>query len=205
MAEGSRWATARAAASTVADFWDAAKFMALSIAAIVVALTATAAFAWTQMPPGFLALLVVGVVGLVLVTITPLARKLLPVSPAPAPAPQTNNPNDRAAALESQHQKRVLAERRALRWVREELLDNRHRLQRVDEGEAVELLNLTDRHWQECEATLLELEDPEPHAKARQAYREIKGVENAQTLLPSDTQGAIKAIDDAVASMSAGE
>jgi hypothetical protein len=160
------------------------------------------------MPPGFLALFLFGVTGLVVVTVTPLARKLLPASPQPT---STNSPSSEAARLKQQHddakaqeeeQKRVLAERRAFRWVREELLDNKHRIQRAWGGKLEELHDLTSEHWEECEATLLEFENPVPHAKARQAYREIRSIDTDNLTL-SEVRSATSAIDEATTSLGA--
>lgn len=228
----------RAILSLLSDVGGALAFVVVAAGLLAAAVVGAALVTLDLFPQPFLTLFILGVAllaaGLVLRF---LQGPLTPVAaPAPPPLPQTSpgvdNPYSRAAALQRQHNEgkaqeeersRVLAERRALRWVREELLDNKHRINRAADGDLEELHHLTGQHWQECEATLLEIENPLPHAKARQAYRKIESIENTQytrdpgnprILVPrdfpadlpaSDVQSVIEAIDAAAKSLSAEE
>lgn len=66
----------------LADLWDAAKIAAISLDLIVAAIVATAIFVLDIMPPGLLAVLVVGIVGVSAVVLHGVARELLPTPPA---------------------------------------------------------------------------------------------------------------------------
>ena len=111
---------------------------------------------------------------------------------------------------EAKARERVLKERRAVRRVREELLDNRHVLSRIP-GNLDELLSLKFHRWSSYELTLLEQDDPTPHINASAAYRELYGLcrgrigeamgeQHTYGEPPSDTElaGAAAAIDLAV-------
>jgi len=207
----------------------------LAVGFITAAVVGTILVTLDVFPQPFITLLIFGVAALMAALALHFLREPLRPTPAsasqPQPSPVTNS-YSQASALQRQHdtakveeeeRRRVLAERRALRWVREELLDNKHRITRATEGDLEELHHLTGKHWQECEATLLELENPLPHAKARQAYRKIESIENTQYIrdpdnprilvprdfpadLPAgDVQSAIEAIDAAANSLASEE
>jgi hypothetical protein len=76
---------------------------------------------------------------------------------------------------EAKARDRLLKERRAIRRVREELLDNKHVLTRIP-GDLDELLSLKFHAWTSEQTTLLELDDPTLHVEASAAYRELYGL-----------------------------
>jgi hypothetical protein len=82
--------------------------------------------------------------------------------------------HDQAKAA-NEERDRLLKERRAIRRIREELLDNMHVLSRIP-GNLDELLSLKFHAWNSQEATLLELDDPTPHLDVSAAYRELYGL-----------------------------
>lgn len=205
--------------SFLSDLGGALVFVVLAAGLLAAAVTGAVLVTLDAFPQPFLALFVLGMASLAAGLALHFLRSHLTSIPASAqPLPQTDpridNPYSEGATLQrrcdeakaqEEERNRVLAERRAFRWVREELLDNEHRIRRARGGDPEELEHLTDQHWRECEATLLEFEDPEPHAKARKAYREIGGVETAETLNYNDTQQALAAIDRAVTLLSEAE
>ena len=170
-----KWHKLRNAASVISDLWDAAKFLALCVTAIVVAVVATAAFAWTSMPPGFLALFLFGVAGLVSVGAYLSVRRFLPTpQPKPASPVASPNPNSTAALLQRQHdeaqqeaqaQERKREERVAIRLVREELRDNRDFIGT--------LRGPQNKAWNANEQVLLERDDPSLHEVVSDAYRKL--------------------------------
>lgn len=221
----------------LSDIGGALALVVFAASVIVAAVVGAALLMLDVFPQPFFTLFVLGMASLAAgLTLHFLRPALTPASTAskqaPVVTPELDSPYSKAAALQRQHddakakeeeRTRVLAERRALRWVREELLDNRHRITRAAEGEIEELHQLTDQHWKECEATLLELENPLLHAKARQAYRKIESIEHTQyTRDPGDpsflilrdfpaelpageVQSALEAIDAAHKSLAAEE
>jgi hypothetical protein len=196
-------------------------------------IVAVVAAGLASLPVGFRVLLFVASFGFVtclLMALTPLLPARIRQKPK---SPKADlSPNARANLLQDRHnkeqaeaeaQEHALAVRRAIRQVREELLDNRRRVQRAGDGDLDEVHQLTAREWELNEGVLLELADSEPHSAARQAYRDLQGIENTQCtrdpenprvstrrdipaeLLETDVEVTIEAIDDAVQKLSAAE
>jgi hypothetical protein len=208
--------------SVASDVWDAAKLAALSIGLVVAAVVGTAVFALDVMLTGLLVVLLVGITGLTSALLQPFARKLLPERPTPAlvvpdaPPLAAQDPAEAATALQRNYELSQQAERPALRLVREELLDNRHALERylLDQDLAA-IEDLTYKRWNEQRKTLLGLSDPEPHEMASEAYRLLgvftrglyrrAGVDlntfeldpDPQHPVNADVRTAIRAINDA--------
>ena len=204
MAESSRWRRfwrrAREIASVMADFWDAIKLAAFFGALIVAGVVGAVLFAVTVVPPGFLAMLLIGVTGLSFIALVPVARKLLPTPPPPpplppAPVPAVQAQPDAAAQARMLDQRikekqatkaaeeRVIRLRRAARLVREELLDNAHLLGEIKMGDRPVgdvILDIETKEWMEYEDALLEHENAEPHTCAKEAYRQIRRVWRTQ-------------------------
>lgn len=222
----------------VALLSDIGGALALVVAAatlIVAAVVGVVLLMLDVFPQPFLTLFVLGMAflagGLTLHFLGPvLAPTPHPRTRAPAAGPELNSPYSQAAELQRRHdtatadaetRNRMLAERSALRRIREELLDNKNRIERAYHGETEEVHHLTSQHWRESEAVLLEVEDPAPHEKAREAYRAIETIQNTRYTrdldnpnvlikrdFPSelsfhDVRSATDAIDDAAKSLAA--
>jgi hypothetical protein len=100
-------------------------------------------------------------------------------------------------------------ERRAIREVREELRDDRNVVQKAESGEVGIARHLSGKKWQLYEGTLLDIEDSAPHSAAREAYRELVGIERQEEtrsgpndipigLLSTDKATTLEAIDNAI-------
>lgn len=141
-------------------------------------------------------------------------------------------PQTQAALLQRRHdeavqqereQERIVSVRRAIREVREELRDNRRRVQRAGDGETDTIHDLTASQWELYEQTLLDIDDSAPHVAAREAYRELSGIEGTQytrdpsnprvmtprdfpsELLETDVQTTLEAIDNAIRALDQAE
>lgn len=66
--------------------------------------------------------------------------------------------------------------RRAVRLIREELLDDKHALDRILSGEVEAIRYLKASAWEAQHAALLEHGEPEPHTKGSAAYRELSPI-----------------------------
>ncbi|HSC21122.1 MAG TPA: hypothetical protein VLC07_05285 [Solirubrobacterales bacterium] len=219
--------------SLLADLGGALAFVVAAIGFTAAAVVGTLLVLVDVFPQPFLTFLVLaaalGATGMALHLLR--GRLAPPARPVAAPPTPVENPYSQAAVLQKQHaeeqadknaEENVLERRRALRQIREELRDNRRCVQRAGEGETDEIRQLTSERWTAHEKVLLDLADPEPHSAAREAYREIGGIEQSQlsynpaggyweqndipsTPLQTDIQTALEAIDDAVNKLSAAE
>jgi len=170
--------------SFLSDLGGALAFVAAAIALVVAALTGTVLLLLDAFPQPFFSMLVLGMALLAAgLALHFLRGRLAPPAPPP-PAVQSSNPYSQAAAMQTRHDQekaaaeerdRLLEERRAIRRIREELLDNMHVLDRIP-GNQGELLSLKFLAWNSQESTLLELDDPAPHLDASAAYRELYGL-----------------------------
>lgn len=187
-------------------------------------------------PQPFLSLLVLGIALLAAgLTLHFLRSRLTPPPRSAAAPPLTlsqpsdeahlvgrvidGNPYSQAAALHREHE--GIKTRKALRRIREELRDDRRRVQRASDGDLREIRQIRFQAWREEEETLLEMTDPEPHSASRQAYRELEGIEDViyiresistlrlrnepRELLETDIQTTFEAIDQAVRVLSDAE
>jgi hypothetical protein len=174
--------------SLLSDFGGALAFVVAGVALVVAALTGTVLLLLDVFPRPFFTMLVLAMALVAAGLALHLLRGRLASPPptlAPAPStPQSSNPYSRAAAMQTHHDQekaaaeerdRLLEERRAIRRIREELLDNMHVLSRIP-GNQDELLSLKFHAWNSQESTLLELDDPTPHLDASAAYRELYGL-----------------------------
>jgi hypothetical protein len=174
--------------SLLSDVGGALAFVVAAIALVVAALTGTVLLLLDAFPQPFFTMLVLAMALLAAGLALHLLRGRLappPSTSAPLPsAAQSSNPYSQAAALQrrrdqakvaAEDRDRLLKERRAIRRVREELLDNMHVLARIP-GDQSELLSLRFHAWSSQETTLLELDDPAPHLDASAAYRELYGL-----------------------------
>lgn len=213
----------------LSDLGGALGFVAAAAALIAAAIAGSALLVLEIFPQPFLSLLVFGIALLAAGLTLHFLRGRLAPPPRSASTPPTTttqppdeahlvgrvvdrNPYSHAAALHREHGE--IRMRKALRRVREELRDDRRRVQRADEGELREIRQIRFQAWREEEETLLELTDPEPHSAARQAYRELEGIEDLiyiressttlrlrnqpRELLETDVQTTFEAIDRAV-------
>lgn len=182
----------RAALSFLADLAGALAFVSVAAGLLIAACVGAALAAWTAFPQPYFSLLVVGVAfmatGLTLhflrnrLTPSPAASTTAPAEPAVAKA--SSNPLSQAAVLQRRHEieaeagrrrESEVALRRAVRRIREELLDNDRAVSRSS-LELDELLHVSFNYWQTEQATLLDADDPDPHERASEAYRQIRGV-----------------------------
>ena len=222
----------RASLSLLSDIGGALALVVFAASLLLAAVAGAALLTLDVFPQPFFTLFVLGMAslggGLTLHFLRPAltrtstadAQAVRPLSGFDSEAAALRRQHDEAKADE-EARNRMLSERRALRRVREELLDNRNRIQRAHDGDTEEVHHLTSQHWRESETVLLELEDPVPHAKARQAYRAIEVIQNTQYIrdfdnpnvlvrrdfpgeLPGDdVRRAIDAIDGAAKSLTA--
>jgi len=178
----------RAILALLADLGGALVFVTTAIGLIVAAIAGAVLVALTAFPQPFLTLLVSGIallaMGLALHFLRgplspPQRSPQTPVASAPVP-----NAYSQAAALQHQHDEKAREDaaredaanlRRATRRIREELLDNKHVVERVP-GDVEELLALRFNAWEREETCLLDQDDPKPHEMASAAYREIRGL-----------------------------
>lgn len=192
--------------SLLSDLGGALGFVAAAAALIAAAVAGSALLALEVFPQPFLSLLVLGIALLAAGLTLHFLRGRLTPPPRSAAAPRMTpsqppdeahvvgrvidgNPYSHTAALQREHEIRT---RKSLRRIREELRDDRRRVQRAGEGDLHEIRQIRSQAWREEEETLLELTDPEPHSASRQAYRELEGIqdviyirESASTLEPA--------------------
>jgi len=174
--------------SFLSDLGGALALVVAAIALVVAALTGTVLLLLNAFPQPFFSMLVLAMALLAAgLALHFLRGRLAPPPPTPAPPPpaaRSSNPYSQAAAMQTRHDQekaaaeerdRLLEERRAIRRIREELLDNMHVLDRIS-GNQGELLSLKFLAWNSQESTLLELDDPAPHLDASAAYRELYGL-----------------------------
>lgn len=219
--------------SLLSDLGGALGFVVFAVALIAAAVSGTVLLALEVFPQPFLGLLVLGVgllaAGLALHflqdLLAPPARATTSVSlqqPDEAHAGggiAKGSPYSQAAALQRQHE--GAKARKAIRRIREELLDNRRHVQRASEGDMSQIQQISSRAWHKEEETLLELPDPQPHSSARQAYRELEGIREVlyirkslttlrlrskpRELLETDVHTTFEAIDEAVEKLNEAE
>jgi hypothetical protein len=225
----------RAVLSFLADLAGALAFVSVALGLLIAAFVGAALAAWTAFPQPYFTLLVVAVAllgtGLALHFLrdwlTPLPATSPPAPPQPVATNAGENPLSQAAALQRRHEideqaaaKREadVALRRAVRRIREELLDNDRAVSRSS-SELDELLNVSFDQWRTEQSTLLDAEDPEPHERASEAYRQIRSVLTGRVfddgMSSSYTQGSRpassevnevrRAIDKAVQALQAAE
>jgi hypothetical protein len=173
----------RAILALLADLGGALAFVTLAVGLIAAAIAGAVLVALTAFPQPFLILLVSGIALLAMGLALHFLRG--PLSP-PQRSPQTAvdsapapNAYSQAAALQHQHDEAKRKEaanlRRATRRIREELLDNRHVVERVP-GDVTELLAIRFTAWEGEETILLDQDDPKPHEMASAAYRQLRGL-----------------------------
>lgn len=177
----------RALLGLLSDIGGALAFVAVAVGLIAAAATGTVLLLFDAFPQPFFTMLVLGAALLAAgLALHFLRERLSPPPPVLSPSTQAPAPNaySRAAAMQRQHDQekveakdrdRLLKERRAVRRVREELLDNKHVLSRIPD-DLDELLSLKFHRWNSYESTLLEQDDPTPHINASAAYRELYGL-----------------------------
>lgn len=192
------------------------------VAAAVVVLT-------DLLPPVPLGLIALGVGLIVFgFSVHLLRKRWVTPPPAPPPAPDAaesdDDPFERAQALRAEQEAaqeeqarteeaqaerdRVLQVRRAQRKIREELLDARAVLWRMKDGR-VTYASFSSSEWNARGSVLLDQDDPEPYRCAADAWRQVGRVNATRDedgdvptqdpMVNADIQGAIGAIDDAVA------
>jgi hypothetical protein len=175
----------RAALSFLADLGGALVFVSLAAGLVAAAISGAILTAWTAFPQPYFTLLVVGVAFLVIGLVVHFLRGPLSPPPPKAPiAPAARNPYSDAAALQRRHDEKAKEEadqqaaaglRRATRRIREELLDNKHAVERIPlDREA--LLALNFQSWRSEKTVLLDQDDSRPHETASAAYRELSGL-----------------------------
>lgn len=178
--------------SLLSDLGGALAFVVSAAGLISAAVVGTILVALDVVPQPFFELLVLGVALLAAGVTLHLLRGRLAPPPRPALDPaaaRAENPHPQAgvpqrvhddAEAERESEAKISSRRRALRSIREELLDNRQRVQRAGENDTDRIHELTRDQWTANEDVLLEMPDPEPHAAAREAYREIAGIKGTR-------------------------
>lgn len=218
--------------SLLSDLGGALGFVVLAVGLIAAAIAGAVLAAVTAFPQPFLSFLVLGIAllaaGLALHflrdSLTPTRRETAPAFREADGASQPgsaarDNPYSRAAAMQRQHDDAKT--RKAIRQIREELRDNRRRVQRANESDIAQIRQISLQAWYDGEETLLELADPVPHSSARHAYRELEGIQDVlyiressttlrlrnqpKELLETDVLTTFEAIDEAIEKLSAAD
>ena len=221
----------RAIISLLSDFGGALSFVVLAVALITAAVAGAILVAVDVFPPVFLAFLILGLAllaaGLALHFLRePMARSVRssPATPTPPGTDESFEPDmddAYARAVAAERRDNESKARRGLRQIREELRDNRAHVVRAGQGEIRRIQRISLQTWHEEENTLVELQDPAPHAAARHAYRELEGIQDViyirasretftirrqpLDLLETDVQTTLEAIDEAIEKLTAAE
>jgi hypothetical protein len=186
----------RALLGFLADLAGALAFLTVAATLLSVAIIGTVLAAVDIFPQPYFTFLVIGVgglaAGLALVFLPRLLPEPVPVTSAiSAPASELKEEQaaqdvEAAAQLKRETNERKRAEqgramrlRRATRRIREELLDNDRAVMRVS-SRLDELLELNFGVWDAEKSVLLDADDPEPHERASDAYRQIRGLLNGR-------------------------
>lgn len=197
----------RAAVSFLSDLGGALAFISLAVGLVAAAVGGATLAALNILDQPYFALLVTGIAfGATGLALHALRSRFGQPRPAPARASSSPrpSPDERAMALQRAYEGQfgdssTQRLRQTSRRVREELLDNRHELEKLLTGDPFYPKRLTFERWQEGEQVLLDYVDPEPHRAASSGYREIKAIWGRfDRPSGADIGSAMRAIDRAV-------